>query len=134
MIKEAKLGEFVTGTKNESLDSLAKKMQASGLRNIYIIDEKKKPIGVVSILDFNNKIIAQNKNPKGIKAEEVMESPVWTIDANESVRDAYYKMIELNRFAIPIIEKGKIIGILSLNEALRLMVEKKRQENAGGNK
>ena len=101
---------------------LAKKRRKKGLRHIYIVDSKGLPKGVVSLVDFNNKIVATGKCSSDFKAKDVMNSPVWSFDAGEEVGKAYSEMIKLGRYILPITKKGKLVGILSMGEALKAVV------------
>lgn len=128
-VKDAKLSGFVTGKESESIVVLAKKMQIKKLRNIYIINNKKEPIGVISLVDFNNKIIAKGKSPTDLTAKSIMNSPVWTINQEADIKEAYYDMLKKGRYVLPVTKEGKLSGILSMSEALKLIIKTKTEKN-----
>ncbi|MEK6889194.1 MAG: CBS domain-containing protein [Nanoarchaeota archaeon] len=129
-IAGVKLGDFVTAKEGESVMLLARKMKKKGLRHVYIVDSKGLPRGVVSLVDFNNKIVAEGKCSGDFKARDIMNSPVWCVDAEEDIGKAYSEMIKLGRYILPVTKKGKLLGILSMGEALKAVVmEKNAKKN-----
>ncbi len=124
------LAEFAVASEGDSVMDLAKIMKKKMMRNVFILDKKENPIGVVSLVDINNEIIAEGKDYMKIKAKEIMNYPVWTIDEKENISKAYYSMLEKKRYALPVTRNGKIMGILSMGEALKEVIKEKRNASA----
>lgn len=129
-LSELKLIEFACAKAEDSVMELAKKMKEKEVRNIFIIDSKGRPEGVVSMVDVNNKVIAENKDYRKVKAKDIMNFPVWTVDEKESLGKAYTTMLEKKRYALPITRKSKIIGILPMGEALKGVIREKRNASS----
>ena len=88
-----------------------------------IVTDNKKPIGIISTTDINNRLVAENKNPMKTKAEEIMTAPILTKDINENLTQAYIEMIKENIFSVPITENEKLKGTLELKEAMEKLVK-----------
>tara|TARA_Y100000034_G_scaffold134284_1_gene202275 strand:+ start:1056 stop:1418 length:363 start_codon:yes stop_codon:yes gene_type:complete len=103
----------------ESIVEVAKKLRENLIRYIYIVDDEGKPVGVVSILDINNRIVAEGKDPNGITAKDVMTSPVQSFDEEEDESKAYRECMEKEIVTCPVTSDGKLIGMVTIDELLR---------------
>lgn len=119
-IKELKLLPFVSvGLEDSSVD-VAKKLKNFQERRVFVLDEKQFPVGIISLIDINDRLVAENKNLKKTKARDIMSCPIRTIlDINTSFEDARNIMIGNNNYYIPIVEKGKLKGLLNYSTLLK---------------
>ena len=96
-------------------------------RRLIVVDEDKKPIGIISTTDINNKVVAQNKDASKMTIKDIMTSPVYLVaDINEEVNVVFGKMLKHETFFVPITEKGKLIGILTYGELMEKANEAKK--------
>jgi CBS domain-containing protein len=126
-IKDCKLRKVISCSKDEDLVNVAKKLRDSHERHIIVTD-KEKPIGIISTTDINNRVVAENKNPKATKAGEVMTSPIMIKELHESLARAYFEMLKSNIFSSPITDKGKLVGVLDLKEAMNHLIKHEFKE------
>lgn len=74
--------------------------------------------GMVLLSDIAKKVMAKDKAAERTNVYEIMSKPVITVDPDLDVR---YCARLFNRFGIsnaPVIDKGKIVGIVSYNELI----------------
>ncbi len=121
-IKDCKLKEVLSCDKYENIVEVAKILREKRQRHMIVTDNKK-PIGIISTTDINNRLVAENKNPMKTKAEEIMTAPILTKDINENLTQAYIEMIKENIFSVPITENEKLKGTLELKEAMEKLVK-----------
>jgi signal-transduction protein with cAMP-binding, CBS, and nucleotidyltransferase domain len=113
-VKEVKLLPAITVGLEDSTVDVAKKLHDFQERRIFVIDKKKYPVGIISIVDVNDKLVAKGKNPKTTKAKEIMSYPVkLVLEVNTPIEEAKKMMIANNNFYVPITENGKLKGLLS---------------------
>src|SRR3989344_6985146 len=124
MIKKEMLVDAVICNKNDTALEVSKILRDTQSRHLIVVDEKIKPIGIISTVDLNNRVMAEEKNPKKLKAEEIMTKPILSIDINATPDEAYEKMIERGTFSIPVVEKAKLVGVLEFNSALKEIASK----------
>jgi CBS domain-containing protein len=122
-IKNCTLIEALTCNEDDLVVEVAKKIREHLLRHIYVVDSENKPVGVISTTDINNRIVAEGKDPNNIKANEIMTSPIETIDEDMDEREAYKVCVKGNIVACPVTKEGKISGIISVNEILRKLTD-----------
>jgi CBS domain-containing protein len=81
-----------------------------------IVVKNNKPVGILTDSDLIKKIIAKNKKPSSVKVKSIMSSPLVTSKPDETILEATRKMKRNNIKRLPVIENGKLVGILSLSD------------------
>jgi len=124
MVKECKLIEPVFVNVGQTAQDAAKKIESTGLRQIYVCDNNK-PVGIVSISDINNRIVAAGKDPS-TKVEDFMTKDIFVVDDEANTLEVFREMHKKGIGNCPVVDDGKFIGILSINEALSCITNPKR--------
>lgn len=106
----------------------AKVKKAVQLMNTYsvgclIVQEKGKPVGIVTERDLMRKVLAKLRNPEEIQVREIMSSPLICGNKEMKVEDAIKIMLDKKIKKLPIIEKGRLIGMVSLADLLHFQSE-----------
>jgi CBS domain-containing protein len=97
--------------KDDSLKLVKNIMIWKKIRHMPVIDETKKIIGLITntdIKEFSNQAIEN-----GISVEDVMTKDLITISQYESVETAKTLMISNLINCLPVVEKGKLIGLIT---------------------
>jgi signal-transduction protein with cAMP-binding, CBS, and nucleotidyltransferase domain len=98
-------------------------MKKTSSRHIYVT-KKGVPLGIISAIDIVNKVVAAGKSAKTTKVENIMNRPIYACMANDSIADAYLKIVKYNVALIPVINGNKIIGLLSSQEVMQHFIKK----------
>ncbi len=123
MIEKEKLDDAVICKKDDSALEVSRIMRDTQTRHIIVVDNGLQPLGIISAFDINNRVVAEEKDAKNIKAEGIMTKPIESIDIKIGYDEAYKKMIELGVYTIPVIDKGKLVGILDFNFLFKKLCE-----------
>ena len=59
----------------------------------------------------------------GLKVAEVMSSPVISVEAEASVEEAATLMVEKHISRLPVLEKGKMVGIVSKRDLIKAIAD-----------
>jgi signal-transduction protein with cAMP-binding, CBS, and nucleotidyltransferase domain len=94
------------------VQQLARKMLELDVGSVIIMDGKH-PIGIVTERDIVKKIITNNLKPGDISIKELMTTPLITIPASEDVTEAMHMMVKMKIRRLPVVEMGKLIGIVT---------------------
>lgn len=121
-VKNCKLFEPLKVKEDETAEEVAKKMKEKKVRHAYVINEEEAPVGVISVVDVSNRVVAEGKSPKDVKAKDIMSKPVESKDVNDSVKDAYELMVKNRRYSLAVTKEGKLVGILPMNEAVGVLL------------
>ena len=123
-IKQVKLLPVISVELEESVVEVAKKLHHFQERRIFVIDKKKSPAGIISIVDINDRVVAKGKNPKTTKAKDIMSYPLkLVLDINTQLEEAKKMMIHNNNYYVPIVEKGKLKGLLNYSVIIESLKE-----------
>jgi len=79
--------------------------------------------GIVSERDCIRKVDVKGRNTKGTKISEIMTSAVITVDADQPLEDCMSLMIDKNIRHLPVCEGKKLLGVLSVRDVLREVIE-----------
>ena len=78
-----------------------------------IVTKKGDGVGIITERDIICKIVAENKNPKGMKVGKVMTSPLITVEPATSIDDAARIMRDRDIRRLVVSDKNRIIGVIS---------------------
>ena len=73
-------------------------------------------VGIITERDITFKVIPKNLNPKTTEISKIMTKNVETISPKKTTIDAIHVMRSRGFRHLPVIEKKKIIGILSMRD------------------
>ena len=94
------------------IHSAAKIMSKANVGSLVIVSGAK-PIGILTERDLVKRIVAQAVDPKTVKVEEIMSTPLATISPEASSRDAAAIMIKSGVKRLPVISDEKLVGIIT---------------------
>lgn len=120
-VKEIMNPNVVSLEPTATLKEAAKVMSQQKIGSIVIIDENK-PLGIITERDFVTKIMLKSYSSDS-KVSEVMSSPVIHVSSEQSVADVIDIMANKEIRKVPVIDNGKVIGIVTGTEFLRLFVQ-----------
>jgi CBS domain-containing protein len=74
------------------------------------------PVGIVSAKDYGRRVVLENRSAKAVRVQEVMSSPVITIEPDADVADGLEVMTERHIRHLPVIDEGKLVGVVSMGD------------------
>jgi signal-transduction protein with cAMP-binding, CBS, and nucleotidyltransferase domain len=98
-------------------------MDKHGVGCIIVTTKEEKPIGVITERDLVLRVLAKNAKPDTLKAEEVMTSPLITIEPDATIAETARRMSRLNIRRLGVVYKGRLVGIISSKDVLGVMPE-----------
>lgn len=105
----------LTISKGKNIVDAAKIMSSKNISCI-VIEEKKKPIGIITERDFSKKVIALNLIPDKVKVEDIMSKKLITIDSESDIGKAAV-ILNKNHIKRLLVTKGKnIVGVFSITD------------------
>jgi len=113
LIEAFKCGE------DETIVEVARKMRGITLRHIFVVNSDDYPVGIISVIDINNRVVSEGKNPMELTAKDIMTKPIDVIDLDDDVKKVSENMIEKNRIMNAVVRDGKMIGIIAIHELLK---------------
>jgi CBS domain-containing protein len=75
-----------------------------------------RPVGIITERDILRRIVEPCLAPETLTARQVMSSPVLTINETASVDEAAKLMAKKNVKKLPVMDKQKLVGIVTLTD------------------
>ncbi|MFX1466046.1 MAG: cyclic nucleotide-binding/CBS domain-containing protein [Promethearchaeota archaeon] len=114
-VRNLMIKDVISISSAASIKDVADLMLNKSVGSIIIL-ENSEPIGIVTEGDLVRQVIAQNKDPNKTIVKEVMSQPLVIIGPNASIDEAGEIMTRHGIERLPVIEDGKLIGIIAEQE------------------
>jgi len=105
---------------DEPIECAVAKMYAANVGSVVVLDRSGRPVGIVTERDVV-RFLAQEVDLK-TPLENVARKNLITASPEDSVVSAAVKMIENNIRHMPVVEGGRLIGVISIRDVLRALV------------
>ncbi len=107
---------------NKNVQTASKIMVKHRVGSIIVV-KNDKPIGIITETDLNKKVVSRALDPKKLKVKNVMSAPLVFISPTEDITTAVEKMKKYKIKRMPVVEGGKIVGILTNTDIARASPE-----------
>ncbi|MCS7095063.1 MAG: CBS domain-containing protein [Thaumarchaeota archaeon] len=87
----------------------------------FLVTKKGLPVGVVTERDILRRCISKGHS-LNTKIEEIMSSPIITIDPDEPIGRALQLMAEKNIRRLYVVEEGKVIGRITQTKSMESLL------------
>ena len=104
----------VAVTPDRTIVDVAKLMDASGIGIVAVLDGDQLT-GVVTDRDLVRRGMARGYGPDA-RVDSVMSTPVYTIDADVDLRNAYEEFRKHAVRRLCVVDHGRFVGVLSLDD------------------
>jgi len=112
--------DVITICSDETVASAAKIMSENSVSCIVVADNET-VVGILTETDFLKRVAEREKDFDRIKAREIMSAPVESISPNLSVPDAVRIMDDKHIKRLPILEKKRLVGIVTQTDLVRVV-------------
>jgi len=85
-----------------------------------LIEEKGRVVGIVTEQDLVRKAIANLLDPASTPVKKIMEKELLTISPDKDIYDALKIMRDYNIRHLPVIDKGRFVGFLTIKDILKI--------------
>lgn len=92
-------------------------------KGCLIITKSKNPVGIISDSDLIKRVIATNLKASQVKLSKIMSKPLVTVKPDDDVLVAVRKIRKTKIHRLPVVDKGKIVGLLSLSDIAKTSPE-----------
>lgn len=122
----------ITIHEDASLPDAHEKMKEYGIRRLPVVDAENKLLGIISLSDIQQ---AEPSDAKSLniyelsyllfklKVAKLMHKAVITVTPETSIVDAAKLMLEKKIGGLPVLEHGRLVGIITESDIFRLVVK-----------
>ena len=131
-VRDRMTSEVVTLTRNDQLSIADDVMRLGRIRHMPVLDEDERLVGIVSQRDLFRGALAralgygahaQQKLLGQLLVKEVMTNDPITIGPDAPIADAARLMLERKVGALPVVEAGRLVGILTEADFVKRCLE-----------
>ena len=79
--------------------------------------------GIISERDYARKVILKNRSSQDTPVSEIMTAPAVTVTLTDSVRHCMEIMTQGRFRHLPVVEAGRVLGILSIGDLVKAVIE-----------
>ncbi len=92
-----------------------------------VVTKDSEVIGIVTERDIINRVISQKRELSDAVAQDIMSSPVLTIDYGRTLEDARKIMKDNNIRRLVVVKNGKFVGVVTERRLLLASIAKNHQ-------
>jgi CBS domain-containing protein len=85
-------------------------------------DESRRPIGIITEADIT-RTVADGKDPNDVRIESLIGRDPVTVQPSTTVGEAANVMISAHIQHLPVVEDGRLVGILGVLDACRALLD-----------
>jgi CBS domain-containing protein len=100
-----------------------KRLSDPAVRAVLVCDEGGKLVGVITRKTLVREIVAAGSDPAATPLGQIAEPPLVTLDASMDLDEAFRLLEEQDFERVPVVEGGRLVGILSRTIVQRRLAE-----------
>ena len=116
-VREMMSRPIITEDGDAIVTKIAEDMDELGIGSVVITSEGK-PAGIITERDIALKVLLKDRRASEVKAKEIMAFPLVTIEAETSVDEACKLAARKRIKRLPVVDKGMLVGIVSIRDLL----------------
>src|SRR5687767_2764032 len=112
---------------NETVREVARYMSERRVGAVAVLDGQR-VAGIVSERDIMSKVVAKALDPAKTKVSEVMSRELLVASPEDSYEEAARKMRQAGIRHLPVVENGRLLGMISQRDLLQVDLSAKDEE------
>jgi len=119
LVKFLMSSPVITVNQNSSAEVAIKLMKKHGVGSVVVV-KRNRIMGIVTESDLASKVYAQLRDPKYVSIQEIMTwKRLITISPEADIKDALKLMNLFNVKHLPVVEDGKLLGMIAVPDFYR---------------
>lgn len=122
-VRDAMVPEPGTLEATASAQEAGERLSDPAVRAVLVCDDSGRLVGVITRKTLVSEIVATGRDPRATQLGEIAEPPLFTLDAAMDLEDAFHALEEHDLERVPVVEDGRLVGILSRTVLRRRLAE-----------
>jgi CBS domain-containing protein len=112
LVREAMITDPRVCEADASAQEAGQALARPEVRAVFVCDDGRL-VGVVTRKTLVREVVAAGRDPAATPLREIVEEPRWTIEAEQPVDEAFRFMEEHDAERVPVVEDGRLVGVVS---------------------
>ena len=121
-VRDAMVPEPGTLEASASAQEAGERLSDPAVRAVLVSDDGRL-VGVVTRKTLVQEIVATGRDPRATSLGEIAEPPLFTLDASLDLDEAFQALEDHDLERVPVVEDGRLVGILSRTVLQRRLAE-----------
>lgn len=126
MVLDSKGHEVFSVRPDTSVMEALKLMAEKGIGAVLVLEEDGGITGIMSERDYARKIALKGKTAEETLVSEIMTADVITVSPAQKIEECMTVMVDKRIRHLPVLENGKLIGILSIGDVVKEMISEQK--------
>lgn len=118
-VKDFMTNDITFVTTDAKVSDVAKLMQENHIGSIPICNNENNVVGMITDRDIVLRNVANRKDPTQTPVTEIMTTDIVTVEPNTDIYKVSRIMAEKQIRRIPVVEKNKIVGMVTIGDLTR---------------
>ena len=123
LVREAMVAEPATLAASATAIEAGDRLAQPDVRAVLVTDDDGRLVGVVTRTTLVREVVAAGRDPRETPLGDIAEQPRFTVDADLPVDEAFHLLEEEDLERVPVVEDGRLVGVLSRSVLQRRLAE-----------
>ncbi len=120
LLKDIMVRDVVTISPDKTAQEAARLMAEHGIGSVVVMDSDK-VVGIVTERDLVRKVCAKDIPSSRVRIQDVMSTPIITGEPDLPIEAAVQRMFNNKIRRLPVVENGKLVGIVTISDIAKHM-------------
>jgi len=111
---------------SEVIRQAARKMTQNNVGAVAVLDDENHLTGIFTERDVMTRVVAEGLDPDTTTVGEVMTTKIVVATSGDNVASSVQKMHDVGCRHLPVVDDGKLVGMISLRDLLEIDGESSR--------
>ena len=123
LVREAMVAEPITLGSSATAQEAGDRLAQPDVRAVLVTDDDGRLVGVLTRSTLVREVVAAGRDPRSTPLGEIAEAPRFTVDADLPVDEAFQLLEDEDLERVPVVEDGRLVGVLSRSVLQRRLAE-----------
>jgi CBS domain-containing protein len=127
LLKQKKDSKLISVTPSAPVSEAVRAMNENNVGSVLVMD-RQTLVGIFTERDVMVRVVGATRDPAATLVSEVMTTPVHSVEPGSTGDDALRLMSDRHHRHLPVLDKGKVIGLISMGDLTRAYIRSQQEQ------
>ena len=123
VVRDAMVPEPTMLGADENAQAGGRCLENPEIRAVFVCEDDGRLLGVITRKTLVREVVAAGLHPTEVILRDIAEPPIFTLDAELPLEEAFHTLEERDLERVPVVEEGRLVGVLSRAVVQRRLAE-----------